>query len=99
MKRIFAVIAEFFLFLLLNLLGGVFYHPFHIETTLAPTQLATRSFVWDGVLLMLLAWVALVLFAALRKRFAESAPRITIALALAALAGFFLKVGFVTHNW
>ena len=95
MKMFFAIVAEFALFLLLNVLGGVFYHPFHIETLLS----GARSFAWDGILFMLLAWSLLLLVGAARKRFAASALPATIALALAAIAGFFLKVGFATHQW
>jgi len=99
MKLVLAVIAEFFLFLLLDVVGGVFYHPFHIETTLTPTQSATRSFFWDGILFLFIVWLLLLLFSLARKRFAAWAPQITLSLVLAALAGYFLKLGFVTHNW
>ena len=96
MKKILAVVAEFCLFLLLNLVGGIFYHPFHLQTQLAATSLGSRSFVWDGVLLMLAAWLILLLIAVARKRLPATATRATIALALAAAAGFLLKVGFMT---
>jgi hypothetical protein len=95
MKKLLAIVAEFSLFLLLDVIGGVFYHPFHIETQLS----GARSFAWDGILFMLLAWLLLLLVGAARKRFAASALPLTIALVLAALAGFFLKVGFATHQW
>jgi hypothetical protein len=95
MKKLLAIVAEFVLFFLLDTIGGVFYHPFHLETSLA----GARSFAWDGILLMLLVWLLLVLVGAARKRFAASAVPLTIALALAAVAGLLLKVGFVTHNW
>lgn len=99
MKLVLAVIAEFFLFLLLDVAGGVFYHPFHIETKLTSTQFASRTFFWDGIVFVLLAWMLLLLFGLARKKFAAWAPYITLALALAALTGYFLKVGFRTHNW
>jgi hypothetical protein len=99
MKRVLIGVAEFFFFLLLDVIGGVFYHPFNVETKLAPTLLATRSFVWDGMLLMLAVWLLLLLMSVIRRRLASSALHSTIALALAALVGFFLKVGFITHNW
>jgi hypothetical protein len=95
MKKLLAIVAEFVLFLVLNVIGGVFYHPFHIVTTLS----GSRTFAWDGILFMLLAWLLLLLVGAARKRFAASALPSTIALVLAALAGFFLKVGFATHQW
>ena len=95
MKKLLITIVEFVLFLVLNVIGGVFYHPFHIETQLTNA----RSFAWDGILFMLLAWSLLLLVGAARKRFAASAAPLTIALLLASLAGFFLKVGFATHQW
>jgi hypothetical protein len=95
MKKLLVLIAEFVLFLLLNIIGGVFYHPFHIETALS----GVRSFAWDGILFMLIAWLLLLLVGAVRKRFTASAVPLTIALVLAVLAGFFLKLGFATHQW
>jgi hypothetical protein len=95
MKKIFVAVAEFLFFLVLDIVGGVFYHPFHVQTLLQ----AARSFVWDGVLFMLIAFLLLLLIAAVRRRLASSVLPLAIALVLAGLAGFLLKVGFVTHNW
>ncbi|MBB5056441.1 glucan phosphoethanolaminetransferase (alkaline phosphatase superfamily) [Granulicella aggregans] len=95
MKMFFAIVAEFALFLLLDVIGGVFYHPFHIETMLS----GARSFAWDGILFMLLAWSLLLLVGAARKRFAASAVPLSIALVLATATGYVLKVGFATHQW
>lgn len=99
MKVALAVIAEFLLFLLLDVVGGVFYHPFRIETKLNSTQFATRSFFWDGVIFMLISWLLLLLYSMTRKKLAAWGPHLTGALVLAGLATYFLKVGFVTHNW
>ena len=95
MKKLLVLVAQFVLFLVLNVIGGVFYHPFHIETSLS----GARSFAWDGILFMLLAWLLLLLVGAARKRFAASAVPSTVALVLAGAAGFLLKVGFATHRW
>jgi hypothetical protein len=97
MKKLLIFVAGLILFLLLNVIGGVFYHPFHIETALP----GARSFAWDGILFMLTAWflLLLLLVGAARKRFTASAVPLTMALVLAVLAGFFLKLGFATHQW
>jgi uncharacterized membrane protein (DUF485 family) len=99
MKRALSIFAQFLLFLFVDAAGGIFYHPFHIQSSLSGTALAQRSFVWDGVILMLAVYVFLLVIAALRKRLGSAAPLSTIALVLAALAGYLMKVGFVTHNW
>jgi len=99
MRRAFAILAQFLLFLFVDAAGSIFYHPFHIQSSLSGTALAQRSFIWDGVILMLLLYVLFLVIAALRKRFGYAAPASTIALALAALAGYLVKFGFITHNW
>lgn len=98
MKAVVVILAEFIFFFLLDLTGGVFYHPFHLETKLQSTLSVSRSFFWDGILLMLSAWLIVLLIGALRKRLSASATHATIALALATTAGLLLKVGFVTHD-
>ncbi len=99
MKRAVAILAQFLLFLFVDAAGSLIYHPFHIQTSLAGTPLEPRSFLWDGLLLMLAVYLFLLVIAALRKRLTASAPGSTIALVLAALAGYVMKFGFITHNW
>jgi hypothetical protein len=99
MKRAFAILAQFLLFLFVDAAGSIFYHPFHIESSLSGTAVAQRSFVWDGVILMSLLYGLLLAIAALRKRIGSAAPDSTVALVLAAVAGYLMKFGFVTHNW
>jgi hypothetical protein len=88
-------VTQFLLFLIVFAAGSFFYHPFNVQTALAGTG---RSFVWDGVLLMLLLYALLMLVAVLRKRLRISLPWTTLALLLAALAGWFLKFGFATRG-
>ena len=95
MKQALAVVAQFLLFFVAFAAGSFFYHPFNLRTALA---VPGRSFVWDGVLLMLLLYALLMLVAVLRKRLRISLPWATLALLLAALAGWLLKFGFVTHG-
>ncbi len=99
MKTTLAVIAQFLLFLVVDAIGAIFYHPFHIQTALSGTPLAQRFFVWDGLLLAALAYALLLLIAALRKRFRQAAPWSSLALALTLQVGYLLRLGFVTHNW
>ncbi len=99
MKTTLAIIAQFLLFLVVDAVGGIFYHPFHLQTRLPGTVLAQRDFVWDGVVLTVLVYGLVLFIEALRKRLRRSAPWSTLALALALLAGYLLKLGFVTHNW
>lgn len=98
MRNVIVTLLQFILFLLAFLVGSIFYHPFHIETTLPMHDLQTRSFVWDGVVLMLLAYVAVLALEAARKRLKALAIPSTIALLLAALAGYAMKFGFITHS-
>jgi hypothetical protein len=95
MKRFFAVLLQFLLFLVVFGAGSFAFHPFHVETILA----GSRSFVWDGVLLMLVVYAVVLLLEVLRKRLRSAGPWTTLALLLAGLAGWAMKFGFVTHNW
>ena len=99
MKRALAIFAQFLFFLLVDFIGSFAYHPFHVQSALSNTALEQRSFVWDGLILTLLAYVLVLVIEALRKRLRSSAPGSTIALALAALAGYLMKFGFITHHW
>lgn len=99
MKRVFAILGQFLLFLVVEAVGLV-YHPFNIRTTLSTSlpgePFAARSFVWDGLVLTLLVYVLVLVLALLRKRFGSSAPWCTLALALALASGYLLKFGFLT---
>ena len=99
MKKAIAAIGQFLLFLFVDAVGSLVYHPFHVQTQLAGTPLAPRIFIWDGVILMVLVYVLLLLLQAVRKRIRATALPISLALIFAALAGYLLKLGFVTHNW
>jgi hypothetical protein len=99
MKRALSIAAQFLLFLLVDAIGSLFYHPFQIQTSLAATPSAPRSFMWDGLVLMALLYAIFLVIAALRKRLNISALNSTVAVALAILAGYLLKLGFITRNW
>ncbi|HWZ51604.1 MAG TPA: hypothetical protein VNW54_09070 [Granulicella sp.] len=99
MKNVIAVLFQFFLFLLVFAAGSLLVHPFHLETALAPVDGRTRVFLWDGVLLMALAYGLVLLLAAGRRRLRSVAGGSSLALALAALAGWAMRFGFITHGW
>jgi len=98
MKKVMAILLQFFLFLLVFALGS-FLAPFHMQTVLAPADGRTRLFLWDGVLLMLLAYVLILLLQLVRKRLGRSLGGISLALILAGLAGWLLKLGFISRDW
>lgn len=99
MKKLLSIVAQFLLFFLVEFVGSFVYHPFGVTTTLPATDLASRGFQWDGVILMAIAYLLVVVIEALRKRLRSAAPWSTLALLLAALAGYLLKFGFVTRKW
>jgi hypothetical protein len=96
MKNVFLTILKFVLFLVI-FAAGSFLPPFHIEHVVSVTPEGTRIFVWDGVVLMLAAFVVLLLIEAARKRLRNSAPWTALALVLAAVAGLAAKLGFLTR--
>jgi hypothetical protein len=99
MKKAFVAVGQFLLFLFIDAAGSLVYHPFHVETQLAGTPLAPRSFIWDGLILMVAVCVLLLVVQVFRRRLKASAPITSAALILAAIAGYMLRFGFVTHNW
>lgn len=101
MKRTLAVSLQVALFFMADFVGSFLFHPFGVETRLRTPaiDLAARSFQWDGLLLMLLVFLTILAIEALRKRIRLAAPWSMFALAFAALAGYVLKFGFVTHKW
>ena len=99
MKNTLSIIGQFLLFFLVDALGSIFYHPFRVTTKAPGTDAVARTFQWDGLLLMALVYLLVLLIEALRKRLRSSAPWSSLAILLAALAGYLLKFGFMTHKW
>jgi hypothetical protein len=94
--KVFFAILKFVLFLIV-FAAGSFFPPFHIEHVLSVTPDGTRIFIWDGVVLMVGLLVILLLIEAVRKRLSSSGPWTTAAFALAAIAGYAAKFGFLTR--
>jgi uncharacterized BrkB/YihY/UPF0761 family membrane protein len=92
-KKVFFTLLQFALFLLVSFVGITLpiFHliPSHI------TKLAdgARGFEWDGVLLMLALFVLILVIEALRRRLLRAAPWTLLALILAAIAEYAMKLG------
>lgn len=99
MKIALATLLQFILYLFVFFVGSLLYHPFHVESTLPMRELHTRSFIWDGVLMMLIVYVLVLTIEAASRRLKAQAIPSTIALILASLAGYALRLGFITHSW
>ena len=84
---------------LLAFAAGSFLHPFGVVRTLGSRGLTVRLFVWDGVLLMLMLYVVTLGIEAMGKRLRDLATWTTGSLAVAALLGYLLRLGFVTRGF
>jgi len=98
MKKFLSTFLQFFLFLLTFAIGS-FAHPFNLRWGLtATTPMVTRYFVPDGLLLMIILFVLILIMETLMKRLRTFAPWTTLAFLLAAIAGFVMKLGFITRD-
>jgi xanthine/uracil permease len=112
MKKIFAVIGQFVLFLVIFAVGS-FLHPFNIHwassstritestdangvTTLVGTHSA-HYFVPDGLLLAVGVLLAIVVVQLIRKRTRNTVWTV-LAFALAVAAGYAMRFGYVTQD-
>jgi hypothetical protein len=97
MKKILSFLLQS-LFFVFCCVAGSFLRPFHLQqvTRISPT--ITHVFVWDGFLLMLLAYALLVAIEAGTKRLRTAVPCTTIALAVATALSVAIKLGRITHD-
>jgi hypothetical protein len=93
MKRILSIVLQFVLYLFIFGVGSLL-PAFNLLPTWSLSTGPGRVFVYDGLLLMLLAYLLILLIAAARKRIAIALPNATIALVLALLIGLLMKFGF-----
>ena len=93
MKRILSIVLQFVLYLFIFGVGSLL-PAFNLLPTRSLSTGPGRVFVYDGLLLMLLAYLLILLIAAARKRIAIALPNATIALVLALLIGLLMKFGF-----
>ena len=100
MKKAFATILQFFLFLIVFFVGSIFPlpHPFHHERVVSSTPAATRIFIGDGLHLMLALFLLIILIEAVTRRLRTAAPWTTLALILATVLGFIMKFGYLTRS-
>ena len=77
-------------------LAGSFFPRFRIVSRLVNTPAETRTFVWDGFLLMLIVAAVILIIEAAMKRIRTSGVRTSIALLLATILGLAAKLGFIT---
>jgi hypothetical protein len=93
MKRALSGLLQFIFFFVVFAVGSLLPGA-HVLPELSFPVNPGRIFVYDGLLLMLLAYIILALIAVLRKRLRHSLPISTTALALALILGLALKFGF-----
>jgi len=85
------------MFLLVYAIGSLF-PPFHIQRVLIATPTYTRIFIMDGILITLALYILIVLGETLMKRRCQITWT-SIAFVFAALLGYVMKFGFITHEF
>ncbi|RXH54262.1 hypothetical protein [Granulicella sibirica] len=98
MRRFLSVFLQFFLFLVTFALGSFLLHPFNVVTVLASDATHTRSFLWDGLLLMLLLYALVLLIEVVMRQIKAAGLWSTIAVVLAGVLGFAMKFGFISTD-
>jgi hypothetical protein len=93
LKKVFFTVLQFVLFLLVAFLGITMEVLHIIPSHLTKLGDGTRGFEWDGVFMMLALLVLILVGEALSKRIRSAAPWTMLALALAAIAEFAMKLG------
>jgi hypothetical protein len=96
MKNVLFALLQFVLFLAV-FFGGSFLPLVHMEQVLGVTPDGTRIFIWDGVAMMFLLLLVILLIEARRKRIAVAGPWTAAAFVLAGIAGYAMKLGFLTR--
>jgi uncharacterized BrkB/YihY/UPF0761 family membrane protein len=93
LKKVFFTFLQFLLFLLVAFLGITMQVLHIIPSHLTKLGDGTRGFEWDGVYMMLALLVLILIVEALRKRIRTAAPWTLLALMLAAVAEYVMKLG------
>ena len=92
-KKVFLTLLQFVLFLLVSFVGITLQVLHMLPSHLTKLADGNRGFEWDGVYLMLALFVLILLIEALRKRLRSAAPWTMLALVLAAIAEYAMKLG------
>lgn len=95
MKNVFVAVLQFILFLLVFVVFS-FRPLMNLQQVIGPTPDGTRVFIWDGLLLSTLLYVAMLGIEAARRRIAQAGVWTTAAFVLAIGAGLAIKLGFKT---
>jgi hypothetical protein len=96
-KKVFFTLLQFVLFSVAYV-AGVILPPFGLlPSHVAPWADGTK-FEWDGVFLALALLILILLIEVLRKRLRGAAPWTTLALALAAIVEFAVRLGVTTPS-
>jgi len=97
MKRLLFTLLQALLFFIVFVVG-TFLRPFNLRWGLTVTTPSiTRFFVPDGLLLTLALFIAIVITQAIRKRLCNTTWTI-IGFMLAVVAGYAMRLGFITHE-
>jgi len=97
MKKLLSTVLQFVMFLLVYAIFSLF-PPFHVERVLIATPTYSRIFILDGILITLALYIVIVIVETLVKRLCQ-VTWTTIAFVLAVLLGYFMKFGFITHEF
>jgi len=98
MKTAFAAVAQFVLFLLVFLAFSLL-DPFHLKWFIThPTQISTRYFVPDGLLIAFILYALILLLEAVTKKLRTAGLWTSVAFVLALVLGLASKFGFVTTS-
>jgi hypothetical protein len=96
MKNVLVTLLQFILFLAVFAVGS-FVPPLHLEQVLKTTPDGIHIFIWDGLAMMFVLFLVILLIESLRKRIAAAGRFTAAAFALALIAGYALKFGFLTR--
>lgn len=96
MKNVFVTILQFVLFLFVFATFS-FIPPMHLQHVVGPTSYGTRVFIWDGLLVSALLFIAILAIEAARKRIRTSGIWTVVAFAMAVVIGLAIKLGFKTN--
>jgi xanthine/uracil permease len=97
MKKIFSVLLQAILFLVVFAVGS-FLHPINLHWGITVTAAgATRYFVADGLLLAFALFLLIVIIQAIRKRLCDTTWTV-IAFVLAVALAYAMKLGFITRD-
>ena len=92
-KKVFVTLAQFVLFLLVSFLGITLQVLNIIPSHMTKLASGNRGFEWDGVYLMLALFILILIIEALTKLLRTAASWTVLALVLAAIAEYAMKLG------